>query len=56
MKVSPKKGMIRFGKREIQNPRYIGPFEILTRIGPVVYKPDYLENSIMYTLSTMSLT
>ncbi|KAL4590885.1 hypothetical protein LXL04_003831 [Taraxacum kok-saghyz] len=38
LKVSPWKGMIRFGKRGKLNPRYIGPFEILARIGPVAYK------------------
>ena len=30
--------MVRFGKRGKLNPRYIGPFEILGRIGPVAYK------------------
>ncbi|KAI3510702.1 hypothetical protein L1887_17835 [Cichorium endivia] len=46
LKVSPWKGVIRFGKRGKLNPRYIGPFEILTRIGPVAYKlklPQELE-------------
>ena len=38
LKVSPWKGMVRFGKRGKLNPRYIGPFEILARIGPVAYK------------------
>lgn len=38
LKVSPWKGMIRFGKRGKLNPRYIGPFEIIARIGPVAYK------------------
>ncbi|KAI3730615.1 hypothetical protein L1987_61787 [Smallanthus sonchifolius] len=38
LKVSPWKGVIRFGKRGKLNPRYIGPFEILKRIGPVAYK------------------
>ncbi|KAI3773775.1 hypothetical protein L1987_48307 [Smallanthus sonchifolius] len=38
LKVSPWKGVILFGKRGKLNPRYIGPFEILARIGPVAFK------------------
>ena len=38
LKVSPWKGVIRFGKRGKLNPRYIGPFEIISRVGPVAYK------------------
>nr|GEZ21418.1 putative reverse transcriptase domain-containing protein [Tanacetum cinerariifolium] len=38
LKVSPWKGVIRFGKRGKLSPRYIGPFEIIERIGPMAYK------------------
>ena len=38
LKVSPMKGVIRLGKRGKLNPRYIGPFRIIRRIGPVAYQ------------------
>ncbi|GJY82029.1 hypothetical protein Tco_0494780 [Tanacetum coccineum] len=38
LKVSPWKGVIRFGKRGKLAPMYVGPFKILERIGPVAYR------------------
>ncbi|GKF98573.1 hypothetical protein Tco_0297356 [Tanacetum coccineum] len=38
LKVSPWKCVIRFGKKGKLAPRYVGPFEILKRIGLVAYR------------------
>ena len=38
LKVAPWKGVIRFQKRNKLNPRYIGPFRILEKIGLVAYR------------------
>ncbi|GKD31570.1 hypothetical protein Tco_1242348 [Tanacetum coccineum] len=37
LKVSPWKGVVRFGKNGKLVPMYVGPFEITERIGPVAY-------------------
>ncbi|GKG17193.1 hypothetical protein Tco_0362150 [Tanacetum coccineum] len=43
LKVSPWKGVIRFGKRGKLNPRYIGPFNIIAKVGTVAYHLELLE-------------
>ncbi|XP_043705385.1 uncharacterized protein LOC122655239 [Telopea speciosissima] len=38
LRVSPTKGIMRFSKKGKLNPRYIGHYEILKRIGAVAYR------------------
>nr|GFC54268.1 putative reverse transcriptase domain-containing protein [Tanacetum cinerariifolium] len=40
LKVSPWKGVVRFGKRGKLNPRYVRPFKVIARVGSVAYKID----------------
>ena len=37
LKVSPWKKILRFGRKGKLSPRFIGPYEILKRVGPVAY-------------------
>ncbi|GKC88293.1 hypothetical protein Tco_1148942, partial [Tanacetum coccineum] len=43
LKVSPWKGVIHFGKRGKLNPRYIGPFKIIAKVGTVAYSLELPE-------------
>ncbi|GJX20380.1 putative reverse transcriptase domain-containing protein [Tanacetum coccineum] len=38
LKVSPRKGVVRFGKRSKLSPRYVGTFEIIEPVGLVAYQ------------------
>ncbi|KAL0556992.1 hypothetical protein IC582_005510 [Cucumis melo] len=38
LKVAPMKGILRFERRGKLSPRFVGPFEILERIGPIAYR------------------
>ena len=38
LKVSPMKGVMRFGKRGKLSPGYISPFEVLKHVGEVAYE------------------
>ncbi|GJZ14407.1 putative reverse transcriptase domain-containing protein [Tanacetum coccineum] len=43
LKVSPWKGVIRFGKWRKLNSRYIGPFKILAKVGTLAYRLELPE-------------
>ncbi|GKE31344.1 putative reverse transcriptase domain-containing protein [Tanacetum coccineum] len=38
LKVLPWKGVVHFGKRRKLNPRYVGPFKVLEKVGSIAYK------------------
>ena len=46
LKVMPKRGVVRFGKRVRLSPRFIRPFEILERIGTVAYRSALLPSML----------
>ena len=56
LKVTPKGGVVRFGKRGKLSLKYIGPFEELERLGPVAYRldlpPSLSDVHIVFSVST----
>ncbi|KAL6209507.1 hypothetical protein ACLB2K_020447 [Fragaria x ananassa] len=56
LKLSPLKGVVRFGKREKLSPRYIGSYEIIERVGTVTYRMDLpLELSRIHNVFHVSM-
>ncbi|GJT66055.1 putative reverse transcriptase domain-containing protein [Tanacetum coccineum] len=55
LKVSPWKGVICFGKRGKLNPRYIGPFKILAKVGPAAYRLE-LPKKLSHVHSTFHVS
>ena len=56
LKVSPWKGILQFGKHGKLSPRYVGPYEIIKRIGPFAYRLALLkELSTIYDVFHMSM-
>ncbi|GJS55963.1 putative reverse transcriptase domain-containing protein [Tanacetum coccineum] len=43
LKVSPWKGVVRFQKKGKSAPKFVGPFEIIKKVGPVAYRLDLPE-------------
>ena len=64
LKVSPMKGVMRFGKKGMLIPRYVGPFKILKRVDKMAYDlelpaelevmPPVFHISLLYKMCRLS--
>ncbi|GKG29098.1 hypothetical protein Tco_0416463, partial [Tanacetum coccineum] len=57
LKVSPWKGVVRFGKKGKLALKFVGPFEIIEKVGPVAYRLDFPEelNGVHDTFHVLNL-
>ena len=57
LKVSPLRGVMRFGKKGKLSPRFIGPFEITQRVGRLAYRialpPDLVRTHDVFHVSML---
>jgi hypothetical protein len=57
LKVSPMRGVMRFGKKGKLNPRFIGPFKITQRVGKLAYRialsPDLVKTHDVFHVSML---
>ncbi|GJX00587.1 hypothetical protein Tco_0184500, partial [Tanacetum coccineum] len=57
LKVSPWKGVVRFGKQGKLNPRYVRPFKVLEKVGAISYKLELPQelSKVHYTFHVSNL-
>jgi hypothetical protein len=57
LKVSPMRGVMRFGKKEKLSPKFVGPFEITQRVGRLAYRialpPDLVGTHDIFHVSML---
>ncbi|GKD36472.1 hypothetical protein Tco_1251981 [Tanacetum coccineum] len=53
LKVSPWKGVVRFGKRGKLNPRYVGLSKSLAKVGKVAYRQELPHSLSKFTILSM---
>lgn len=52
--VSPMMGMKTLGKKEKLSPRYVGPYQIMERVGPMAYRVALSTEYLRYMMHFMS--